>query len=182
MIIGPITETGSSKAVVAREDSQIPPVSLLPLRPQSITHQRLLQDDPPPSYTLSTSSPPPKASNFVAISKSNGHVKGSWTIDPSLLVPTSFLPSLAEHETRKNFSASTNNGVIDLDLTIVPSNNDIIQGEKKRATIYLNSNNGMLTAKLVGPSTFYACLFPFLYCCHCSTAHPALNPFFVPPF
>lgn len=143
MIIAPADdkhEAESSKVAVAREDAHVS------------------TDDPPPSYTsrpqeplLSTTSSLPKPSNFISISKLNGSVKGTWVIDPTLVVPTSFLPALAENETRKNFSVSSKNGMIDVDLTIMQANDNIAAESKKSAVIYLSSHNGMLTAKLHRP-------------------------------
>ncbi|RXW22758.1 hypothetical protein EST38_g3118 [Candolleomyces aberdarensis] len=66
--------------------------------------------------------PTPKASKFVSLAKPNGAIKGTWSIDPSLIVPAPFLPPLQRGETdqsRKNLYLKTNNGAITADVTLV---------------------------------------------------------------
>ncbi|KAF8157115.1 hypothetical protein B0H34DRAFT_712210 [Crassisporium funariophilum] len=126
------------------------------------------EDDPPPSYTISpvvtpsTSSPyfvqqqplpspPMKPANFVGFSRLNGSVKGSWLIDPSLLIPATFLPPLAPSETeatRRNLFLQSMNGSVDVDVYLATSNRSSIKQAGKYLLIHTQSSNGSVRTRL----------------------------------
>jgi hypothetical protein len=127
----------SPKALAAKNDAEVP-------------------SDPPPSYTSEAQPPPPspslpRPSNFIGISRNNGHVKGVWVIDPALPIP-SLLSPVAKGESRKNFSVVAQNGVIDVDVTVVQE--AIIHSgpdSSKCVTMVLKAQNGTITAKVHDP-------------------------------
>ncbi|KAF8240049.1 hypothetical protein L208DRAFT_1235294, partial [Tricholoma matsutake] len=95
-------------------------------------------------------------SNFITIVRKDGSVKGAWVIDPTLVIPTSFLTPVAENENRKNFSVIARDGAVDVDVTVVQGYDqhkykNIHGGEKKRVTMYIKANDGRVKARLHGP-------------------------------
>ncbi|KAG5641917.1 hypothetical protein DXG03_003963 [Asterophora parasitica] len=129
-----------------------------------------VNDDPPPTYTAASppsSSPGPiaeasathaklpavKPSNYVAISRSNGSIKGVWVLDPNLAIPATLLPPLSTNETeetRRHFNVSASNGVIDADITLAPLRHekDSQKPASRRTTIYAHASNGSVITKL----------------------------------
>ena len=128
------------------------------------------QYDPPPSYLdttktisttitskstvtpgndrLSTTAPNIKPSNFVNLNRANESIKGSWLIDPSLAIPSSFLPPPPTEGARSNLILESKNGAIDADIYLLPtsrSNKNI----SKFIIIHTQSNNGSVKTRLV---------------------------------
>jgi len=123
-------------------------------------------DDPPPlylalDYQVALSSTPPiaqylpdiKPSNFIYLSRANSSVKGTWVLNPSLSIPSTFPPSLVDgekEETRKNLWLDSKNGSINGDIYILPSSGDSLSVVKHRQRIFISatSRNGSVTTKL----------------------------------
>ncbi|KIK92817.1 hypothetical protein PAXRUDRAFT_829614 [Paxillus rubicundulus Ve08.2h10] len=121
--------------------------------------------DPPPSYfpqplpAERTSSPPPlpafktKPTNFLAIANESSTIRGEVVLDPSLRIPSSLLPPLAEGETeadRKNLRLSSKSGSISNKIWILnsPGSDDLPAAERKRTTIDLASDHGSIRVQL----------------------------------
>ncbi|KDR72705.1 hypothetical protein GALMADRAFT_252910 [Galerina marginata CBS 339.88] len=144
-------------------------------------------DDPPPLYSPSDSQvassstrpetrnlPDIKPSNFVYLSRVNSSVKGTWVLDPSLAIPSAFLPPLAAgetEETRSNLSLDSKNGVINGEIYILPPSNQYLalsnRNRKQCVTIRARSWNGGVTTKIreVPPTGTEGARLPIrLYC------------------
>ena len=97
--------------------------------------------------------PPTQPINFFSIVHGIGAIKGNYTIDPSLSIPTSLLPPLAEGQTeedRENLRLETRNGSIDVHVFLVNDKAvDTKGGETKPTTINICSNLGAVFAKIV---------------------------------
>jgi len=122
--------------------------------------------DPPPSYSPQppvaaepASSTPPlpafktKPTNFLAIANESSTIRGEVVLDPSLRIPPSLLPALAEGETeadRKNLRLSSKYGSISNKIWILNSSggDDLLVGERKRTTIDLASDHGSIRVQL----------------------------------
>jgi hypothetical protein len=127
--------------------------------------------DPPPDYSQAASQnnlpsvrapqllPDVKPSNFVSLSRPNSSISGKWIIEPSLLIPPSLLPSLSSNETeetRRNLSLFSQNGNVDAEIFIMPSNNEASHGVLKRSRILIEvaSKNGSVKTKVVSHNSF----------------------------
>jgi len=129
--------------------------------------------DPPPTYA-SSSSPPPvitpessgppapkyKPTNYLSLDRANNSIKGTYTIDPFMSIPQSFLPPLAAGETeagRKNLKLYAKNGSVDVSVNLLADAEKEVG--RKRATLDVGSQNGYVDVKLrrIGTST----LVPF---------------------
>jgi len=120
---------------------------------------------PPPPYHDTTNDsaskaqldhPPqrPQPANYITIVRDNGHLTGTFVIDPSLPIPTSLLPPLTpgEMETkRNNLNLETKSGSINVDihiasvaesLPIAPASGDkqTRKGKNKKRRSDSNSN------------------------------------------
>jgi len=83
-----------------------------------------------------------KPCNFVSFSQTNTSVKGTYVLDPSLELPTEWLPPLPEdetEETRSNFLAKTENGSVVSDVYLLEK--PPLKGRKK-VVMNASSNNG----------------------------------------
>ncbi|KAG5719100.1 hypothetical protein E4T56_gene2102 [Termitomyces sp. T112] len=133
------------------------------------------QDDPPPTYTalvpdapiLRATSPDSlvparqtatqtamQPSNYISISRNNTSVRGAWLLDPSLLIPSIFLPPLLPdetEETRRNLYIKSSNGSIDADITLAPFTVRDEAISKKRSTICTRAINGPIRVTLHAP-------------------------------
>ena len=94
--------------------------------------------------------------NFITIFKKDGSIKGAWDIDPTLDIPSVFLPPLVGNEVRKNFNVVANDGEIDIDVTVLQGTdqsdiNDDYDEAKKRVAMHIKANDGRIKARLVGP-------------------------------
>ncbi|PPQ94403.1 hypothetical protein CVT25_002491 [Psilocybe cyanescens] len=120
-------------------------------------------EDPPPYVDSqegsSTIQPPSRAlpnirpSNFVCLSRQNDSVKGSWIIDPTMVIPSAFLPSVPEDETeqtRSNISLSSKNGAVSADIFVLPTSNhtSLPITHRKQIIIRGASHNGSVTLKI----------------------------------
>ncbi|KAF7350168.1 hypothetical protein MVEN_01319300 [Mycena venus] len=133
-----------------------------------VVNRAPVPDDPPPAYSNSQSDaqqvaktkpvdtslpliPAVKPTNFLALSRGNNSIKGTYVIDPRIKIPQPMLPPLAADETeatRRNMYLHTSNGSIDVDLFVVGD------GEyKQKVNISLKSSNGSLVARLNAPAT-----------------------------
>ncbi|CAA7268865.1 unnamed protein product [Cyclocybe aegerita] len=127
--------------------------------PENSTH------DPPPTYTPFDSSgssqsgarfPLPrdvKPSNFTSLSIGNAAIKGTWVVDPTLVIPKEFLAPLAKDETeenRKNLLLESKNGSVDANIFVMPMRADALAviKERKRVIIRCASRNGSVTARI----------------------------------
>ena len=126
------------------------------------------QHDPPPSYldttkTISTISskstvtpgndrlsttPNIKPSNFVNLNRANESIRGSWLIDPSLSIPSSFLPPPPTEGARSNLILESKNGAIDADIYLLPTSHSN-KNTSKFIIIHTQSNNGSVKTRLV---------------------------------
>jgi len=129
---------------------------------------RAPQDDPPPSYNAgpssgalpSPSTPPPvaKATNYISLLRSNGSIKGSYAINPSMAIPTAFLPPLHEddtEETRKNLRFESMNGSVDVNIQLVDdgtTETEETKEKRKRTTMVLCSQNGHVSVTVLSSS------------------------------
>ncbi|KAH9477582.1 hypothetical protein JR316_0009804 [Psilocybe cubensis] len=124
-----------------------------------------LKNEAPPPYmdpqegtsTIQSSSralPDIKPSNFVCLSRQNDSIKGSWIIDPTMIIPSAFLPSLTDgetEETRGNISLMSRNGSIQAEIFVLPgtSNDDSRRLTNRKQTIIRSSSaNGTITLKI----------------------------------
>ena len=123
--------------------------------------------DPPPSYSAiqdlplaSTNSfaqnpdPSIKPSNFVYLSKTNSKIRGSWVVDPAVVIPRDFLPPLTSGETeltRKNLSLRSTNGSIHADVFVLPTSAEVIAAKqlRGRVLIHASSTNGSILMNIV---------------------------------
>jgi len=115
-----------------------------------------LSDDIPPAYLESESSlsrpctiPNLRPSNFVSLNRANETIKGSWLIDTSLAIPSSFLPPLSTEGIRNNLAIESKNGGVDADVYLLPtSHSNANTSESKFVFIYTQSNNGSVRTRL----------------------------------
>lgn len=127
----------SSKAAEATRDA--PAKSTVGIRSFLRIFLTVLKEELPPPYTSTvgtTSTSSLRPSNFLSIHETNKRIKGTYLIDPKMVIPSSMLPA-----SRRNLSLSTTNGSIDADVTLLPADD--------RATIYMKSTNGQVRIKLV---------------------------------
>lgn len=125
------------------------------------------QHNPPPSYfdgteslsTISSEStlaatdrysttPNIKPSNFISLSRSNESIKGSWLIDPTLSIPSFFLPPPPTEGARSNLFLESKNGAIDADIYLLPTSRSD-KNISKFIVIHTQSNNGSVKTRLV---------------------------------
>jgi hypothetical protein len=120
-------------------EGQTPPVV-------SDVKQREQEPEPisTPSASSSSASIPP-ALNYVYISKASS-IKGTWTIDPTLMIPEPMLSSLPEGETeRPNLFFNGYNGSISADIHLIAREPDVMAPFSK---IKVNSLNGSVQIKI----------------------------------
>ncbi|KAH7909842.1 hypothetical protein BJ138DRAFT_181215 [Hygrophoropsis aurantiaca] len=116
-----------------------------------------------------------KPTNFLELTKDNGHLRGEYVIDPSLIIAPSYLPPLTPGETdgdRKNLHLYTKNGHVRADIWLIGANAPLAMG-RNRATLNLGSHNGPIVAKLQQ----YNAAVPFLLNIHAKNGHTTV---FVP--
>ncbi|KAF5355227.1 hypothetical protein D9758_005976 [Tetrapyrgos nigripes] len=107
-------------------------------------------DTPPPPYvSLSHQIPSSsKPSNFVTISRRAHNIKGSFNIDPSLRVPISYLPALAEGEKekdRQNLRLESKNLNVQAEVYVL--SRQPLDGRQK-VTLTFSSSNGSVTCRV----------------------------------
>lgn len=145
-------------------------MSLLP-------HLINLQDDSPPSYTVSEipgpsnlanlNRPVPNAQpcNFVSISRRDSSIKGTWLLDPMLSIPADLLPPLPEEEsenTRTNLSLRTKDGSINANIFVLLTTAEELQKAEDRmplrTLIDTSTKDGHVTINMVS-SVFWRVWF-----------------------
>lgn len=143
----------------------------------------ILQEDSPPSYTVSEtplagpsnlehlerSVPNAQPCNFESISRRDSSIKGTWLLDPMLSIPSEFLPPLPQGEsesTRKNLSLQTRDGSINADIFVLLTTAEELQKMENRMSlrtlIDTYTKDGHVTIKMVG-SGLRSILWFFLY-------------------
>ncbi|KAI6104093.1 hypothetical protein F5141DRAFT_1126954 [Pisolithus sp. B1] len=138
------------------------------------SHQRkdtpVLKSDPtedhPPAYddhagntivlrsTQSTadrlSKPKGNPTNYLSVSEMDNSIKGTYIIDPSVHVPSTYLPPLGEGETerdRKNLHLRTRDGSVDVDVWLV-GHQGRSEARKRRTTLHVSSRDGSIAVKV----------------------------------
>ena len=129
----------------------------------------ILQEDSPPSYTVSeapgpsnfeiSNRPVPNAQpcNFVSVSRRDSSIKGTWLLDPMLSIPSELLSPLPEGEsesTRKNLSLQTKDGSINANIFVLLTTAEELQKTENkmnlRTLINASTTDGHVTIKMVG--------------------------------
>ena len=90
---------------------------------------------------------------MVSVSKMSGSVKGTWVVDPAIIIPAPLLPSLLSGETeqsRRNLYLKTNNGPVAADVTVVSRTS--VKDGRKRVTLATTTLNGSVKVALVSTS------------------------------
>jgi hypothetical protein len=101
---------------------------------------------------------PSTRSNYVFISRSHGHLKDSYLIDPTMDIPESLLPPLPEpgpsvadgiapaiERKRKNLHLEMTHGNVDVKVFIPP----VQESKGKRVEIFFKVKHGHIRAKIV---------------------------------
>lgn len=96
------------------------------------------------------SKPKGNPTNYLSVVGSHSPIKGTYVIDPSMHVPSSYLPPLGEGETegdRKNLHLHTRDGSVDVDIWLVgrQQHSDI---RKHRTTLHVSSRDGSIAIKV----------------------------------
>jgi len=110
--------------------------------------------------------PPPRATNFLSISKKNRTVKGEWTVDPSLFVDAQgranpshpLLPALKRgetEETRRNMHLECANAELAANLYLARHRPGPIFSTKRPCIIYVRNTNARISMSLVHTSASY---------------------------
>ena len=160
-----------SKSVALVEEHSQNPVVLVRLLQSLWLYSALsiiLQEDSPPSYTVSEtpqagpsnldrSVPNDQPCNFVSVSRRDSSIKGTWLLDPMLSIPSEFLPPLPKGEsgsTRKNLSFKTRDGSINADIFVLLTTAEELQRRgnrmSRRTLIDTSTKDGHITIKIVG--------------------------------
>ena len=99
-----------------------------------------------------------KPTNFLALSNEHDAIQGEFIIDPSIRIPSSTLPLLAEGETehdRKNLCLTSRFSSVNAEIWLLgspsPSTPAIGPPKPRRTTIALSSDHGSISAQLVRP-------------------------------
>jgi hypothetical protein len=90
----------------------------------------------------------PQPYNFISIILVNESVKGTFVVDPNIVVPPTLLPPLedgTQEEDRKNVQLQSTNGSVDVTVILVKD----AKPSTKRPTVHVQSRHGPVTAKLV---------------------------------
>ncbi|KAJ7488145.1 hypothetical protein FB451DRAFT_1529256 [Mycena latifolia] len=104
--------------------------------------------DSPPPYpdagvpTAGEAGPGTRPTNLLLLDRGNSPLKGSYVIDPRIVISQALLPPLAPDEERRNAVLRTTAGPIDVDLSVV--------GEAgcKPVEVLIESGNGTIAARL----------------------------------
>jgi len=139
-------------------------------------------NDLPPAYSqvASSSQQPltrhPRATNYLYISEQYNSLKGSYTIDPSMSIPSSVLPKLEDDETeldRKNLRLRTEHGSINADVLFVSPQSSATPDDvtPKRATLEASSEHGSVNVRLRTSGS----VPPFHLKAHSSTGSLTIN-------
>ncbi|KAK7052046.1 hypothetical protein R3P38DRAFT_2858235 [Favolaschia claudopus] len=128
----------------------------------SVGHEA--EEDSPPAYypgpssligspsLRSESSQAPRPTSFLSLVRGNGQsIVGSYTIDPSIRIPSALLSPEIGAEPRRNLYLETTDAPIDADVFVVgeaSSNSDSEGSESLRVDIELKAAQGPITARL----------------------------------
>lgn len=88
--------------------------------------------------------------NYLSVDETHRPIKGTYIIDPSMRVPSTYLPPLGEGETerdRKNLHLHTRDGSVNVDIWLVghQRHSEIRNG---RTTLHVSSRDGSITVKV----------------------------------
>ena len=89
-----------------------------------------------------------RPSNFVSLIRINESIKGTWLIDPSLSIPSSFLPPRPAKGDRFNLSLESKNGAIEAEVYLLPTSHSSTN-LSKFVLIHTQSSNGSVKTRLV---------------------------------
>jgi hypothetical protein len=84
--------------------------------------------------------PPP--ANYVSVSKRDGSIRGTWTIDSRLRIPEDLLASVEAGAERHNLSLRTKDGALSANIALVSPG-------PERASIFLDTKDGNIKLVLV---------------------------------
>lgn len=102
---------------------------------------------PPPYSAPSSTSAPDNiglhASNFIAIDHQSRNIKGKYLVDPTLVIPAALLPPTNPGEDRKNLALRTDNGEVNVEITVPP-----VENYNGRVTLDIESGNGAIKCGL----------------------------------
>ncbi|KAH7921839.1 hypothetical protein BV22DRAFT_1131929 [Leucogyrophana mollusca] len=142
----------SSKiAEASGRESQVQPDQSDDVLPPAYTDH--LQDAQPTNDAYPTG-PPLKAqpTNFLSLHEKDGHIRGCYTIDPLMRVPTSLLAPLGANESeedRRNLDLRTKDGHVDAEIWLLGRKvEDLPTISKERTTLYLSSRDGNVSARV----------------------------------
>ncbi|KAF8997721.1 hypothetical protein BDQ17DRAFT_1248301, partial [Cyathus striatus] len=93
--------------------------------------------------------------NYVSISRTHSNIRETYTLDPTLYIPTFLLPPLAKdetEETRKNLKLEVAHGCVNAKVKLVESDEGN-ERKRKRVTMAMKSEHGGISAKIMGPPT-----------------------------
>ncbi|PPQ83224.1 hypothetical protein CVT25_004283 [Psilocybe cyanescens] len=98
--------------------------------------------------------PDVRPTNFIQLSRDIKTLRGAWIIDPAMVVPSPFLPSLRVNETeetRSNISLDVSLwGAIHADIFLLSTKKDSTSATAQRQKIYIQGHSsGTLTMKLI---------------------------------
>ena len=106
---------------------------------------------PPPAYDAPSGSttavargtrPTWTRGNHIYISTVNDSVKGQWTIDPNLIIPSSLLPAVADGERLDNCHLTCHNGSIKAELSLVSE-------KPTKSYLFAQTHNGTVELRVV---------------------------------
>lgn len=105
-----------------------------------------------------------EATNFVQMIRKEGSVKGTWIIDPTLVIPPALLPPLpdgAAEGDRKNLHLQSKEGSVYGDVYIKPTSYEVLSTMKRsgKISIYGMSKEGKVELKIVSHTRFFTPCF-----------------------
>lgn len=90
---------------------------------------------------------------MLYLSRESEAIRGTWLIDPALVIPQSVLAPLCCGATRKNIVLKSRNGPILADIRVAPSYGPRPLGQ--RTTMEFSSHNGPINIKIVSLHCFH---------------------------
>lgn len=96
------------------------------------------------------SKPEGKPTNYLSVVGMHSPIKGSYIIDPSMDIPSTYLPPLGEGETeedRKNLHLHTRDGSVDVDIWLA-GHQEHSKIHKRRTTLHVSSRDGSIAVKV----------------------------------
>ncbi|KAE9401093.1 hypothetical protein BT96DRAFT_856813 [Gymnopus androsaceus JB14] len=101
--------------------------------------------NPSSSSTSRLALPPLKPSNYISILEKNHSARGTFIIDPSLAIPSEYLPPLPEGEsedTRSNLHCKSHNGSVSADVYLLDK---LVIEPRKKVILNTISLNGSVS-------------------------------------